>query len=176
MSRVKFLAKFWNLNFWQFFKICNFDFILFWLGIWCEPLVWVMMGRWGVSQNAGVLVVLIIIVIFDHLITTLTTFMQFILYNKYIIALWTLFFGLLWFLLLIFYWVANECYADTPRQIFINMSYFSVVLLRGVVDCLHSVHLSVLCVYITVWVIPGLTQFCNPGTHTLWMLLIITVW
>ena len=26
---VKFLAKFKNLNFWQFFKICNFDFVLF---------------------------------------------------------------------------------------------------------------------------------------------------
>ena len=30
-----------------FFLICNFDFVLFWLGIWCEPLVWVIMGRWG---------------------------------------------------------------------------------------------------------------------------------
>ena len=28
-----------NLYFWQFFKICNF--VLFWLGIWCESLVWV---------------------------------------------------------------------------------------------------------------------------------------
>ena len=46
-----------NLNFWQFLKICNF--VLFWLGIWCESLVWVIMGRWGVSQNAGVLVVLV---------------------------------------------------------------------------------------------------------------------
>ena len=34
-----------NLNFWQFLKICNF--VLFWLGIWCESLVWVIMGRWG---------------------------------------------------------------------------------------------------------------------------------
>ena len=56
MSRAKFLAKFQNLKFWQFFKICNFDFVLFWLGIWCESLVWVIMGRLGVSQNAGVLV------------------------------------------------------------------------------------------------------------------------
>ena len=52
-------CKFQNLNFWQFFKICNF--VLFWLGIWCESLVWVIMWRWGVSQNAGVLVVLVII-------------------------------------------------------------------------------------------------------------------
>ena len=48
-----------HLKFWQFFKICNFDFVLFWLGIWCESLVWVIMGRRGVSQNAGVLVVLV---------------------------------------------------------------------------------------------------------------------
>ena len=47
MSHVKFLAKFQNLNFWQFKKKFNFDFVLFWLGIWCEPLVWVMMGWWG---------------------------------------------------------------------------------------------------------------------------------
>ena len=46
-------------NFWQFFKICNFDFVLFWLGIWCKSLVWVIMGRRRVSQNAGVLVVLV---------------------------------------------------------------------------------------------------------------------
>ena len=28
-----------NLNFCQFLKICNFDFVLFWHGIWCESLV-----------------------------------------------------------------------------------------------------------------------------------------
>ena len=38
MSHVKFLAKFHNLIFWQFSKICNFDFVF---------------------QNAGVLVVLV---------------------------------------------------------------------------------------------------------------------
>ena len=48
-----------NLKFWHFLKICNIDFVLFWLGIWCESLVWVIMGRRGVSQNAGVLVVLV---------------------------------------------------------------------------------------------------------------------
>ena len=47
-----------NFKFWQFFKICNFDFVLFWLRIWCESLVWVIMGRRGVSQNAGVLVMM----------------------------------------------------------------------------------------------------------------------
>ena len=52
----KFLAKF---QFLAFFLIWNFDFVLFWLGIWCESLVWVIMGRWGVSQNAGILVVLV---------------------------------------------------------------------------------------------------------------------
>ena len=47
--------KFKNLNFGQFFEI--FNLVLFWLGIWCESLVWVIMGRQGISQNAGVLVV-----------------------------------------------------------------------------------------------------------------------
>ena len=40
-----------NVKFWQVFKICNLDFVSFWLGIWCESLVWVIMGRRGVSQN-----------------------------------------------------------------------------------------------------------------------------
>ena len=48
-------------QFFKFFKFCNFDFILFWLGIWCESLEWVIMGRQGVSQNAGVLVVLVML-------------------------------------------------------------------------------------------------------------------
>ena len=61
VSRVKFLAKFQNWNFWHFFLICSFDFVLFWLGIWCESLVWVIMGRRGVSQSAGILVVLVIV-------------------------------------------------------------------------------------------------------------------
>ena len=39
--------------------MCNFDFVLFWFGIWCESPVWVIMGWRGVSQNAGVLVVLV---------------------------------------------------------------------------------------------------------------------
>ena len=55
-----FLQNFKIWNFGKFFKICYFDFMLFWLGIWCESLVWVIMGRWGVSQNAGVLVVLVL--------------------------------------------------------------------------------------------------------------------
>ena len=50
VSHVKFLAKFQNLDFWQFFWICNFDFVLFWLGIWCESLVWVIMGRYLRTQ------------------------------------------------------------------------------------------------------------------------------
>ena len=60
MSHAKFLAKLQNLNFWQFSNICYFDFVLFWHGIWCESVVWVIMGRRGVSQNSGVLVVLVI--------------------------------------------------------------------------------------------------------------------
>ena len=46
-------SKFGNLNFGNF---CNFDFVLFRLGIWCESLVWEIIGQRGVSQNAGVLV------------------------------------------------------------------------------------------------------------------------
>ena len=57
--RVRVIAKFQNLNFFQIFGICDFDFVFLWPGIWCESLVWVIMGRRGVSQNAGVLVVLV---------------------------------------------------------------------------------------------------------------------
>ena len=65
VSCVKFLAKYKKLKFWQFFKICNFDIVLFWLGICCESLVWVIMGRQGVSQNEGILVVLILTTLTD---------------------------------------------------------------------------------------------------------------
>ena len=50
-------CKIWNFG--NVFKICSFDFVMFWFGIWCESLVWVIMGQWGVSQNAGILVVLV---------------------------------------------------------------------------------------------------------------------
>ena len=41
-----------NLNFRQFFKICDFDFVLFWLEIWCESLVWVYHGAAeGISER-----------------------------------------------------------------------------------------------------------------------------
>ena len=65
---VKCYAKFTNLNFWQFRKICYFDFVLFWLGIWYKSLVWEIMWRGrgaglfffgGGSQNVSILVVLI---------------------------------------------------------------------------------------------------------------------
>ena len=53
---VKFLAKVNNLNFWQFFLICNFHFCL--LLTW--DLMWITSmgnhGAAGVSQNAGILV------------------------------------------------------------------------------------------------------------------------
>ena len=46
VSPVKFLTKFGFLV--VFFKLYNFDFVLLWLGIWCESVVWVIMGRgWG---------------------------------------------------------------------------------------------------------------------------------
>ena len=57
------VLSFWqNLKIWifgNFLLICKFDFVLFWLGIWCESLVWVIMGRRGVSQNVGLLVVVV---------------------------------------------------------------------------------------------------------------------
>ena len=35
----------------NFFNMCNLlDFVLFWLGIWCQSLVWVIMGRRGISE------------------------------------------------------------------------------------------------------------------------------
>ena len=61
VSCLQFLAKLKNLNFGQIFIICNFDFVVFWLGIWCESLVWAVMGRRGVPQNAGILVVLVLL-------------------------------------------------------------------------------------------------------------------
>ena len=56
VSCVKLRAKF---EFLAIFQNYNFDFVLFWRGIWCESLVWVVMGQRGVSQNTGVLVVLV---------------------------------------------------------------------------------------------------------------------
>ena len=50
ISKFEFLAFFLN---------CNFDLVFFSFGISCESLVWVIVGRQGVSQNAGVLVVLV---------------------------------------------------------------------------------------------------------------------
>ena len=37
--------KIWSFD--NFLEICNFDFVFFWLGIWCESLVWVIMGGGG---------------------------------------------------------------------------------------------------------------------------------
>ena len=49
-------CKILRFVFLAFFFICNFDFVLFSFGIWCESLVWVIMGQRGVSQKAGILV------------------------------------------------------------------------------------------------------------------------
>ena len=70
-----FSSKLKNLRFWQILWICNFDFVLFWLGIWYEcsmvwawiqyelfnsmslgsnmncSIVWVIMGYQGVSSE-----------------------------------------------------------------------------------------------------------------------------
>ena len=55
-------AKFQNFKFWQLFKICNFDLVSFWLGIKgirYESIIWVNMGQWGYSRNAGILLALV---------------------------------------------------------------------------------------------------------------------
>ena len=74
VSRVKFIAKFQNLFFFAIFsnfsaftlkktlQFCLQYFHNFLLGILYESIIWVIMGRWGYSQNAGVLVVLVLII------------------------------------------------------------------------------------------------------------------
>ena len=69
-----FFSKLKNLNFWQIPKICKFNFVLFWLVIQYESIVimgggvgggWVAWGGGGgggYPHNAGVLVVLVVIV------------------------------------------------------------------------------------------------------------------
>ena len=43
-----------RVEFWQIPIICNFDFVLFWLGIQYEPTVWISMGWWvWVSSERG---------------------------------------------------------------------------------------------------------------------------
>ena len=54
VCRMDFFSKLKNLKFWQSLWICNFDFVLFWLGIQYELvniIVWVIMGRHGVSSE-----------------------------------------------------------------------------------------------------------------------------
>ena len=54
---VTFCSKLKNL------KFCNLDFVLFWLGIQYELVMWVIMG-WGVyPQNKGILVVIVGIIL-----------------------------------------------------------------------------------------------------------------
>ena len=48
---------FWKI--WQILKVYDFDFFLFWLGLWYESIVWVIIGRRGYPQNAGILVTLV---------------------------------------------------------------------------------------------------------------------
>ena len=40
-----------SLKFWRIFKICNFDFVIFWLWIQYDSMVWVIMRRRGVSSE-----------------------------------------------------------------------------------------------------------------------------
>ena len=51
VSRVMPLSKFKSLKFWGIFKIFNFDFVFFWLGIQYDSMVWVIMRRRGVSSE-----------------------------------------------------------------------------------------------------------------------------
>ena len=51
VSRVMPVSKFKYLKFWRIFKICNFDFVIFWLGIQYDSMVWVIMRRRGVSSE-----------------------------------------------------------------------------------------------------------------------------
>ena len=45
------LCIFNNTQFWRIFIICNFDFVIFWLGIQYDSMVWVIMRRRGVSSE-----------------------------------------------------------------------------------------------------------------------------
>ena len=40
-----------KVKFWRIFKICNFDFVFFWLGIQYDSMVWVIIRRRGVSSE-----------------------------------------------------------------------------------------------------------------------------
>ena len=51
VSRVMPVSKFKNVKLWRIFKICNFDFVIFWLGIQYDSMVWVIMRRRGVSSE-----------------------------------------------------------------------------------------------------------------------------
>ena len=48
---LSFFAKFQQLNFWKKFQICIFEFVLVWLGIWYESIVWVIMGWRGIFRT-----------------------------------------------------------------------------------------------------------------------------
>ena len=51
VSRGMPVSKFKNFKFGLIFKICNFDFVFFWLGIQYDSMVWVIMRRRGVSSE-----------------------------------------------------------------------------------------------------------------------------
>ena len=51
VSGVMSVTKFKNLKFWRILKICNLDFVFFWLGIQYDSIEWVIMRRRGVSSE-----------------------------------------------------------------------------------------------------------------------------
>ena len=55
------VCKIIKFYFWQIFQMCNFDFVLFWLGIWYVSITWVITGRQGYSKKAGVVVILAVL-------------------------------------------------------------------------------------------------------------------
>ena len=46
-------CKILKLKSWQIFLICNFDFVLLWLGIWYESIVWVFSEWWLSSWSCS---------------------------------------------------------------------------------------------------------------------------
>ena len=52
VPRVMFVSKFKPLKFWRILKICNFNFVFFWLGIQYDLMVWVIMRRRRVSSES----------------------------------------------------------------------------------------------------------------------------
>ena len=71
MSLLKFFVKYKNLDFWNIFKICNFDFVLFWLWIWYESLVIIVIVIVIVIIIIIIIIIIVVIVIVIVIIISL---------------------------------------------------------------------------------------------------------